>query len=405
MREPGRQETTGVRARDRGAVRGFTLIELMVTLGISGIVGAGVVAASLWQVRNQVGRMAELDARVQAQTVIAAIAEAASLAGYGFAHAHDAVGVASTGVCLGTGDYAPGTLHGRYRPDCAKRDNGGNNDRLRFSYADPGQYAYLSPSAPTAGPCNGDGSPPDPGRLHLAERGTAVNTGQGSYGRGTSTFLGGRCQGAGPPSAATDLIGFSSDSTGPKNGCYEVRDFSRGDLDGGPSVGMSCPNGYAPGFTQGVAEIREFFSDVDPATRLPRLMMAALAWGQWPSVVAVGVTRFEVRYGFDTSDSRDGRLHACPSCTEDPLGTDLGGPRAWCREVRSTTDGGDCALRDGGGALLSTQQLQQRVIALHVTFDLVAPPQSRATTGLLGLAPGAKTWTFTRLFQLPNLAI
>lgn len=385
--------------------RGFTLVELMVTLGISSIVGAGVIAASVWQVRSQVGRLAESDARGQAQTIIAAIAEAASFCGYGFGHANDAVGVAATGVCLGAGDYQPGWGYAPYQTRCAKLDINGKNDRLRFSYVDPGMYCYLSPTAPTAGPCNGDVSAPNPALLHVAEPGVQRNTGQTTFGAGINTFLGGRCQGGGSPSAATDLIGFDTDATGPQNGCHEVRAFRRGTLDGGSNVGTSCPQGYAPGYTQGVAEMREFYSDVDPISKLPRLMMAGLAWGQNPAVVAVGVTRFEVRYAFDTSEQRNGRLRPCASCVDDPFANFPGGPRSWCREVRAPADGGACVLRDETGLALTTTQLQQRVVAIHVSFELVGLAQTKAVTAVKGVLPGTRTWTFERLFQLPNMAL
>ena len=384
--------------------RGFTLIELMVTLGISSIVGAGVIAASVWQVRSQVGRLAETDARGQAQTVIAAIAEAASFCGYGFGHANDAVGVAATGVCLGTNAYNPGWGYAAYQPRCARLDTGGKSDRLRLSYVDPAMYCHLSPAAPTAGPCNGDASAPDPSLLHVAQPGIGRDTAQTSFGAGINTFLGGRCQGGGTPSAGTDLIGFDSAATGPQRGCHEIRAFNRGTLDGGPNAGMSCPRGYAAGYTQGVAEMREFYSDVDPVSKLPRLMMAGLMWGQYPAVVAVGVTRFEVRYGFDTSEQRDGRVHPCASCVDDPFSTFLGGPRSWCREVRAPGEGGACVLRDSNGVLLTTKQLQQRVVAIHVSFDLVGLAQTKAVTKVTGIAPGSKTYTFNRTFQLPNMA-
>lgn len=383
--------------------RGFTLVELMVTLAISSVVGAGVIAASLWQIRSQVGKLAEMDARAQAQTILAALAESASFAGFGFGHANDAEGVAATGVCmpLSRSDYLPGWGYGRYVTTCRGIDNNGNNDRVRFAYADPGMYCYYAASAPTAGPCGTDNSPPNPALLHLSEVGDRSNTGQGSFGRGMNMFLGGRCQGGGTPSAATDLIGFDADSGPPQAQCYEIRSFNRGNMDGGPSSGMSCPKGYAPGFTFGVGEIRELYSDTDPTSGLPRLMMGGLAWGQPPSVVAVGVTRFEVTYGFDTSSTRDTKLDPCPTCTEDPYGSALGGPYAWCREARAES----CPLTDDNGVALTTKQLQSRIIALHVSLDLVAPPQTAAFTRLAPLAAGTKKWTFSRVFHLPNLAL
>lgn len=373
----------------------------MVSVAISAILGAGITGACIWQLKAYTNRMAELDARMQAQTIFALLADSAASCGFGFGHANDAAGAPAIGVCQLTGNYWPGWAYTATRSACAGVDNGGRNDRLRLAWIDINHPAWLAPAAPSAGPCGTDTSPPDPSRIHLTTDATWAHGSFPTYDSGTNLFIGGDCQDA-PPSAATDAVSLSGSSRQPQGGCLDARPFACLTTNGGSA--LSCPTGYAPGFALGVGETREVYTDTDPISGLPRLMVGSQAFNQLPSVLAVGVTRFEVRYAFDTSSNRNHKLTSCPGCTDDPFGSTFGGPLSWCREVRAGDAGGSCMLTDENGVAIDTAGLRARVLAIHVTFDLVAPQQTAAFTKQLGLPIGAKTWTFHRLFALPNMA-
>jgi len=151
-----------------------------------------------------------------------------------------------------------------------------------------------------------------------------------------------------------------------------------------------------------LAEVLDFFSVQDPATGVMGLNMSQQSWGPniWP--VAQGVTRFEVRYAIDTQDTPQGKIGTCPTCTEDPYGGSLGSTYAWCRDLRSPAEGGNCALTTTAFQPITANEMYNRIIAMHVTFDLTRTVRPGGSLGYV-FSGTQKTSTYQTLVVFRNM--
>lgn len=383
--------------RQRAA--GFSLVELMMSLGIM----SGVVLLSssvvLMHAKMYYERLASIDTDQSAQTIINLLQSSGQRAGFGFGHGLVSLGVPAIGQC---GPATPPNPYAMPAQDCAHRDNDGRNDRLRIAYVDPWLLYYGHANASTAGPCPG-GSHKDPSVLHIppqSQTGYSTNNQSFRGGNGFNMFIGGQCDtGGGARVFGTSGITLLNDAYG-GDGCAELRTYNS--VVPSPPGALACSGGFLPGWTMGLAETLDFFTEKDDATNTMQLKLRQQSWGPntWP--IASGVTRFEVRYGLDLKDAPTGAISLCPGCTEDPYTAVLNTRHAWCRDLRAPQDGGDCDIHTTSGQAISMAERYSRIVALHVTFDL---SRSVRPGGSLGHAATATTETdsYQTVVALQNL--
>lgn len=384
------------RCRPHSLRNGFTLIEVMFSVGIFGIISVVFFSVVAWQMNTYYGRLAEIDTNLAAQTIINMVQVTANQAGFGFGHDVAASGRVGVGQCLAqTGDNS----YMMPSSKCDRLDNGGTSDRLRVAYVDPWLLFISHSGAPSRGPCPG-GSGVDPGELHITPDAiTSYSAGNRSFrGDKFNMFAGGRCVGGGAGTTMLSLVG-NSPNTG--DGCAERRVYETFDPGGPPP--LACANGFEPGWTMGLAQVNDFYTTFDSTSNSMQLMVRQQAWAPDPSPLAQGVTRFEVRYGIDTSPVPDGRIDPCPTCAEDPMGSAMGGPYSWCRDLRGPDQGGPCNFMGSNGQPMSTSELYNRVVALNVRFDLTHKARPGGYMGHVATGSTQETKTYQTTVRLRNM--
>lgn len=355
----------------RSLGRGYTLLELMIVVAVSSILGTTFCTVMYYQVLTYMERLDEVDAHQSARASFNVIRRYVQGARYGMAQNANARGVVGIGRCMtSAGSGSTST--------CTAQD--GNNDRMRIMGIVPdlnfvGTSAFSSP-----GPCSAATSPVDVTRINVAQSANYVFATSPAQLLG----IGGNCLDTNY-AAGNDLLVYAGDS-GSANGCTDRYTF--GFWEG--ATQLACPTGYAKGFAFGAASVADFYVAPDSLnsnnTNLMLRTDPRVAQGSTVitnnNVVAYNVTTFNVTYLIDTTSPPD-------------RGYDLR-----CRDPRATADGGSCI--DPTGTLTTSQQIYNRIVGVEVTLAI------RSNTfrpNLPGSVDGYRTWTYTSQFSLRNSAL
>lgn len=356
------------------AHRGYTLIELMIVVGVGGILATTFGSVMYFQVLTYMQRLDETDAHQSVRGAFNAIRHSAQGARYGFGQNPNASGSVGVGRCVQNSGWATQGM-------CTDADNG-RFDRLRLVSIVNDQYFTGSSAYSSAGPCSSTSSTTDPNHINLATAPAFINASAS-----VAYAIGGNCldPNAG---AATDLIKLGSAQSG-TNGCNYAGNFIRLE-DGLPN--LSCPTGYAKGFAFGVANIRDYFVTQD--TTNPNnynLMLRTQPYSDLKQtsaqqVLVYNVASFKVAYLIDYTTPPDHRAD------------NIAAP---CTDPRTTADGGTCPNVDSAGNTLTTQQLYNRIVGIQVTLGVRTATQRRNLVGPTS-ANGYRTWTYMSQFSIRN---
>jgi len=347
----------------RAQEKGFTLVELMLTVGLGSIIAGAVVGTMVTQ---QQGYQTALDFTEAQQNVRAAldvINHYARQAGRGFAVAGNGTGSSAVtlsgspfiGTCY-SGSSHSGSGLGGAQDNCDNID--ADVDRLRIAFADASKIyddaAYDLSIDDSAGEikicCDGSGSElchdsTSVGALHASTE--TVSSSSPIYG-----LISGTCSDG---SLANDLVLLTSASNCSNlTSGYNTYGYNS-DLSGATtSSTLTCT--YSSGaFRLSRAEVVDFFVDKTTDSLHPTLNMnrQSAAGSSHAQIIAYDIEDIQFQYGLDTSSSPNGILGD-------------GGTPVWCDDLYTTSDSvgdDDCA---GLGVLSSTAAYRQRVIALRM---------------------------------------
>ena len=317
----------------RHAAAGFTLLELMLTLGVGSLLGAATYGIMFMQTTSFLDRMDEFDLHHNGRAAMSVVRRLLQQTGYGMGQHPEAQGVSAIGQCMLRGD-APLLASNA----CNRVASDGGADRLRSLSVAADAYTSRYSQTPSNQQCDLSGTGP----LNV------INTQQAVPLPLSTTRLlaiGGDCEG-GDVTAASDLLTLRRDTPG--NGClhrYEVVDASSG------AATLSCPQGYSPNFTFGYANLADLFirsmSDGTPCLMLAQDPTAA------PQVVAFNVEDLQVRYGIN--------LTMPASASAD----------TWCDDPRPASAGGTCPAQSvPPGTVFDASDLRNRIVAVRVALRL-----------------------------------
>ena len=342
--------------------KGFTLVELMLTVGLGGIVAGAIVGTMVTQQQGYQTALEFSEAQQNIRAALDVINYYARQAGRGFAVAGNGTGSSVVtlagspfiGTCY-SGSSHSGSGLGAAQDNCDNIDT--DVDRLRIAFADASKIyddaAYDLAIDDSAGEikicCDESGSElchgsTSVGALHASTE--TVSSASPIYG-----LISGTCSDG---SLANDLVLLtsSSDCSSLSSG-YNTYTYNS-DLSGATtSTTLTCS--YSAGaFRLSRAEVIDFFIDKTTDSLHPTLNMnrQSAAGSDNVQIVAYDIEDIQFQYGLDTSSTPDGILGD-------------GGTPVWCDDLYTTSDSvgdDDCA---GLGVLGSTAAYQQRVIALR----------------------------------------
>lgn len=360
----------------RHAPRGYTLIELMLVVGIAGILATTFGSVMYFQVNTYMQRLDETDAHQTARGAFNAIRHSAQGARYGFGQNPNATGSVAVGRCAqNTGSMSQGA--------CANADYG-VFDRLRLVSIVNDQYFVGSSPYSSAGPCSLTATQSaviDPNHINLATVPTLNLDPNVAYG------IGGNCADA-SSGAATDLIALGHAQSG-ASGCSYAASFVR--LEDNQQT-LSCPTGYAKGFAFGVVKIRDYFVVQDSNNPNNYNLMlrtrpySDLTQTSAQQTLAYNVSAFKVQYLIDYDTPPDHRADNA---------------NAPCNDPRASVDGGNCPNIDSQGNTLSSQQLYNRIVAIQVSLG-VRTATPRAHLSGPTTSNGYRTFSYTSQFSIRN---
>lgn len=357
--------------------RGFTLIELMLAVGIASIVGVTFFGVMYMQTITYVQRLDELDAHANARAALNVIRRYARNARWGMVSGSTGAGTVGIGKCYNS------ALPSQSMGACNNLSSDSGADRMRAVYIINdteyvGNQNYGSSSNCVSGLFDSSSY------VHVNQAPVRLLTAN------TIIGIGGICVGANPP-AASDVMILTGDSPGAN--CSHRYAFTM--LEG---TTLSCGNGYDKGFSFGRAVVADFYILKD-ATGRPQLMMrtdptVAPAKG---SVVAYGIEDMQIRYGVDTSFPSDRSVDV------------------WCDDPRIVSDGGNCDTKQTNtGTAYATADNYNRIIAIQVTLR-VRTDSPRPSLNVLPLDPnltlanpvtnpkdGYQRWIYSTTIALRN---
>ena len=349
--------------------RGFTLVELMLTLGVSGIVMTGIAAAFVLQHRTHVAELNYIEAQQNARASIALLKRYIRDSGWGFMPNAAAGGVnAPIGQCFAcdvtdptttplaiattcTGILTPQDNCDNFDPDVLGASGGPTTgtDRLRVVRMRADEFVPRNPEAfLVAGPI------------------PAVDTtlgGVAGHPLASPDYIvvSGECDGDAPREfghSIIEVIGDGGASGGGSDHTYNI----------GADVSWGCTTGYDASFNIGRAFMADFF--IHQSDREPRLMVR-LGLDEATDnffVVAYDIEDLQAVYGVDTGDPED----ATPTNPDGRVALETGAvDDDWCDDL---TDA-NCA--DGFGSL---EDRRARVQAVRVSIVArTADPNPRRT--------------------------
>ena len=348
------------------ASRGFTLVELMVTLLVGLTISTTFFSVLYVQNFSYIQRLDEVDAHQNARAAINVMRRYVRQAGWGLAEDPNAPSGASYTVGIGKCfDDANVKLS---KATCNNLASDLGADRLRIVYIvrDP-EFTGDRPYG-AGDHCSTFVTTPDAGSL-MAHTDVVQTT---PLAVGQLAAIGGACVNkATGYSSAGDAVVITGNS-GANYGCPTRYTFSR--LDGGTAPG--CPGGYAKGFAFGRAVVADFFIKRDATTNNPVLMMRsdptdASQAGGIP--VAFDIEDMQVSYVIDTSANFS---------------------RAQTQECDDPRTAGGCNLNDTDGNPLRTEQLYSRIIAVKISL------RARTNAGMVNRADPLARDAMYRLFNM-----
>ena len=282
-----------IRRLHRRGERGFTLIELMLTLLLMGIVMNIIVSIVYFESRGFMKEMDFSETQQNARASIALLRRYTRLAGWGMVNGPGATGVVPFGACYDSTDPKQQTL------DCDEVDSNNKGvpgtDRLRVVYmlqGDNDGTVHQQPYQALPGTNIPAGIEIDP----VTTLGVAQPPGQPLSGMPGLGLISGPCIGA-TGSYGADLLNLSA-SAG-DNGTYWDNYPYTNFADG--TTNLACAAGYDNGFSFGKAVVADFYIDRTTDTDHPTLRVrldptAALNTGY---VVAYDIDDLQVRYFID----------------------------------------------------------------------------------------------------------
>ena len=312
---------------------GFTLIELMLAVAISSIVGVTFFGVMYMQTMNYVQRLDELDAHSNARAALNVMRRYVRNARWGMVSGSNGVGTVGIGKCFL--DASPSQSNG----SCNNLVTDSGADRLRVVYIVNDTEYVGSQKFGSANNCSSN----------VLDTATQVHVNQNpvrAFAPGTILGLGGNCAGSSTP--ASDIMVYTSDS-GSGAGCAHRYGYTM--LEG---ASLSCTAGYDVGFNFGRAVVADFYIYKDAQGR-PQLMMRTDPT-KAPSagfVVAYDVEDLQVRYGIDTTYPSDRTVDV------------------WCDDPRISSDGGSglCDTKQNNtGTAYGTLDNYNRIIAAQITL-------------------------------------
>lgn len=331
--------------------RGVTLIELMLVLGVSGIV-IGVVAQVLYfQQRSFLDQLEYGEAQQNARASIALLKRYVRMAGWGMTTDPSAQGTFPIGACYKTGDTA------NTQTNCDNIDTdiagGDGMDRLRVVYIQPdgggalvNQPHQVLPGDIPAG-LQMDPNPPN----------AALSPPPGHPLLGGYAVISGPCIGGG---FGSDLVALGSASTDPTY--YHRYDFTQVSTG---TVSFSCVNGYDNGVSFGRAVVADFFVDVsDPVVPTLRVRLDPSQDLADSHVVAHDIEDLQVSYLLDIT-CKEYVDTGLPS-TDCP--TETTPDRIWdevCDNPNSI-NGGEGGCISTQAATLTAEERLQRIVAVQI---------------------------------------
>ncbi|MDP7039220.1 MAG: PilW family protein [Myxococcota bacterium] len=352
-----------MRKKLRAQEKGFTLVELMLTVGLGSIVAGAIVGTMVTQQQGYQTALEFTEAQQNVRAALDVINYYARQAGRGFVVAGNGTG--SSAVTLAGSPFIGNCFLGKSHSGKglgAAQDNCDNIDtdvdRLRIAYADADRIyddaAYDLAIDTAEGTiqicCNGSGSElchdsTSVGALHSSSE--TISSSAPVYG-----LISGTCSDG---NLANDLVLLTkvSNCSNLTSG-YNAYVYNS-DLSGqSSSTTLSCT--YATGaFKLSRAEVVDFFVDKTTDSLHPTLKMnRQSAVGESSAqIIAYDVEDIQFQYGIDTSKNPDGILGD-------------GGTPIWCDDLYITADSvgdDDCA---GLGTFGTTLAYQQRAIALRL---------------------------------------
>ena len=366
--------------RTRRRQRAFTLIELMVTLGMGATLSAAFFGIVYSQNVTYLERLQEVDAHQNARAALNIVQRYVRQSRYGMAQDGNSIGTPAIGRCYNT------SVTSQSQSNCTGVDvvNANNTaDRLRAVFmVNDNDFVSSQPNG-------AQGSCPTGSYVDSTYIRTNVTPTTNPFTFPTVAAIAGSCtlstdQNAGIGfTAASDVVILTGDS-GFGDNCAHRYVFSA--LEG---AGLSCSaarQGYAPNFSFGHASVADFFITLN-TTNQPQLMLRLDPTQPISAayIVAFNVENMQIWYGIDTNTTNTG-----PS-TRNVF---------WCHDPRNVSDGGTCnALRSDGSAFL-TNQIYNRIVAVKVT--LTVRSDSPDTTWRGADSDGYRRWVYTTYVDLRN---
>ena len=386
--------------------RAFTLVELLVGMAVTSILVAAFASIFSWHTVRRVYNDDQSLAFREATAVLIELQATARAASYGMPFDADATGFDAVGACAATNadfsTYATATAPLQY--NCSATDN----DQALFAYGDPMTLApvqSLGSSVASYAPAYGNPT------TELAIGGSDLLQGSTQKTGSGWMFVGGICANGSATPIVNQLYIQSYENVAGAN--YLVGQVTTGQGADGALPTLGCASGLAQGFRVFLSTVLNFragtYSVKTSGQTASVAMTGFTRFGRLPTynVTAGGsvqsIENFHVRYGFDLSTPLDGRLDSCPTClNDDPFYGEDGGPYSWCRDPRAADLGGTCVLSSSDGALLTSKQLRNRIVAVYFSFTVrSAHTYSKNLVPSLD-ADGYRRWPFSTSVLLRN---